>query len=54
MDKRTRPGTFTRIVRLPMAVDGSRVQANFHNGVLTIMLPKAAEARGTDIPVKIA
>jgi len=46
-------GTFTRIVRLPVAVDGTQVQANFHHGVLQIVLPKAAEAKGTEIPVKV-
>lgn len=47
-------GSFTRIVRLPLPVDGTKVQANFRNGVLTIALPKVAEAKGTDIPVKVA
>lgn len=47
-------GTFTRMVRLPATVDGTRVQATFKNGVLTVMLPKSAEAKGTEIPVKIA
>lgn len=47
-------GSFQRIVRLPVSVDGTRVQANFRNGVLTVLLPKVAEARGTEIPVKIA
>ena len=47
-------GSFTRMVRLPVAVDGNRVQATFKNGVLTIVMPKSPEARGTDIPVKIA
>ena len=47
-------GAFTRIVHLPASVDESRVQASFKNGVLTILLPKAAEAKGTEIPVKTA
>ena len=47
-------GSFTRIVRLPVSVDGNKVLATFKNGVLTITMPKVAEAKGTDIPVKVA
>jgi HSP20 family protein len=45
-------GTFTRSVRLPVAVDGSRVTATFKNGLLTITLPKTPAAKGTMIPIK--
>ena len=47
-------GSFNRIVRLPVSVDATKIQANFRNGVLTITLPKVAEMKGTDIPVKVA
>jgi HSP20 family protein len=45
-------GAFTRSLRLPGPVDGSKVTATFKNGVLTITLPKAPGARGTTIPIK--
>jgi HSP20 family protein len=45
-------GTFVRTVRLPAAVDGSTVTAAFKNGLLTVTLPKAPEAKGSTIPVK--
>jgi HSP20 family protein len=45
-------GTFTRAIRLPIAVDAERVTANFKNGVLTITLPKTPVAKGTTIPIK--
>jgi len=45
-------GGFTRSVRLPVAVDASKVTASFKNGLLTITLPKTPSARGTTIPVK--
>jgi len=45
-------GVFTRSVRLPMAVDASKVTASFKNGLLTVILPKTPSARGTTIPVK--
>lgn len=45
-------GVFTRGVRLPVAVDGSKVSATFRNGLLTVTLPKSPGARGTTIPIK--
>jgi HSP20 family protein len=45
-------GAFARSVRLPVPVDGSKVTAAFKNGVLTVNLPKAPGAKGTQIPVK--
>src|SRR5262245_7817301 len=40
-------GAFTRAVRLPVTVDGSKVDARFKNGLLTVTLPKAPGAKGT-------
>ncbi|MGD2151647.1 MAG: Hsp20/alpha crystallin family protein [Gemmatimonadales bacterium] len=45
-------GTFTGVVRLPVEVDVSKVEARLENGVLTIMLPKAASAKSRKISVK--
>ena len=45
-------GAFTRSVRLPVAVDASRVTARFKNGLLTVTLPKTPSAKGTTIPIK--
>src|SRR5262249_11915720 len=45
-------GTFLRSVRLPMAVDGSKVTAAFKNGVLVVTLPKTPATKGAMIPVK--
>ncbi len=36
-------GTFQRSLRLPFPVDPGQVQANFENGVLTVVLPKAEQ-----------
>jgi HSP20 family protein len=47
-------GAFARVMRLPAAVDGSKATASFKDGVITITLPKAPEAKGTTIPVKAA
>jgi HSP20 family protein len=46
-------GSFTRTVRLPAGVDGTKVNATFKNGVLSIVMPKVPEAKGTEIPIKI-
>jgi len=45
-------GTFARSVTIPVPVDVSKVGATFHNGLLTITMPKTAAAKGTSIPVK--
>ena len=45
-------GSFTRSLRLPVAVDASKVTATVKNGVLTVVLPKTPAAKGTTIPVK--
>jgi HSP20 family protein len=45
-------GDFTRGVRLPVGVDGSKVVATFKNGLLTVTLPKTPAAKGTTIPIK--
>jgi HSP20 family protein len=45
-------GSFSRSVILPAAVKQDQVDAQFHNGVLTITLPKAEEVKPCHIPVK--
>jgi HSP20 family protein len=45
-------GAFLRSVRLPMAVDGSKVTATFKNGVLIVTLPKTPASKGMMVPVK--
>lgn len=44
-------GSFTRTLRLPVAVAADNVEAQLHNGVLAITLPKAQEARPRKIQV---
>ena len=45
-------GAFYRAMRMPSGVDAGKTAADFKDGVLTITLPKAPEAKGTTIPVK--
>jgi HSP20 family protein len=53
--RRERPiGAFTRVLRLPVEVDANRVQAELHDGVLTITLPKAESAKPRKIAVVTA
>jgi len=44
-------GRFRRILTLPTRINAEAVNASFKNGVLTIMLPKAAEAKPKPIKV---
>ena len=47
-------GRWTRTVTLPDRVDGSNVSASFADGVLTVSLPKADEAKPRQISVTTA
>src|SRR6516225_2339201 len=38
-------GKFTRALTLPAAVSGEKVKAQYNDGVLTVTLPKAEEAK---------
>jgi HSP20 family protein len=45
-------GSFTRTLRLPVAIDADHVEANITDGVLTLRLPKAESARPKQIKIK--
>ncbi|MDX1673492.1 MAG: Hsp20/alpha crystallin family protein [Longimicrobiales bacterium] len=44
-------GSFTRRFTLPRAVDANNITANYENGILTIRVPKAEEAKGRKIEI---
>lgn len=46
-------GAFTRSFTLPKAVDDKRIKAEFHDGVLTIHLPKSADTKSSGKPIDI-
>ncbi|MBN1565860.1 MAG: Hsp20/alpha crystallin family protein, partial [Anaerolineae bacterium] len=45
-------GSFQRSLRLPNTIDAEKVEANFENGVLNIVLPKLPQAQPKRIEVK--
>lgn len=47
-------GKFSRSVRLGQNIKADAVEANYNNGVLTLTLPKAEEAKPRQISVKSA
>ncbi|RMH12247.1 MAG: Hsp20/alpha crystallin family protein [Gemmatimonadetes bacterium] len=47
-------GTFQRSFTLPRTVRADEVSAEFHNGVLTVHMPKVAEAKSRRIKIKKA
>ena len=48
-----RYGSFRRSVQLPSSIDAGKIEANYKSGILTIALPKSAEAqkKQTVIPI---
>ena len=47
-------GEFARALQLPCKVDADHVDASYKNGVLTIILPRAAEDKPKSIAIKVA
>lgn len=47
-------GTFSRIITLPRELDTAKVEARSADGVLTVILPKAEQAKPKQIQVKVS
>jgi HSP20 family protein len=45
-------GTFSRSFTLPANADGDRISASFQDGVLTVTVPKTAEAKPRTVDIK--
>ena len=52
--KERESGSFRRVLTLPAKVEVDRVEAAFKNGVLTVTIPKAAEAKARQVSIKTA
>ena len=50
--KERRYGHYSRRIRLPQPVDFDKAEAHYEDGILTLALPKAAEAQPKTIQVK--
>lgn len=46
-------GRFEKSIEIPVKVDADKISATFKNGIMTIRLPKAAEARPKQVPIAI-
>ena len=46
-------GAFARSFTLPTSIDDKLIKAEFHNGVLTVHLPKSADKRRDGKPIEI-
>lgn len=47
-------GQFAESISLSVPVDADQVQATFDDGILTLQLPKAEQARARSIPIQFA
>jgi len=47
-------GRFQRAITLPAPVDGTKVKADYKEGVLTVTLPKTEEAKPKQIDVMVS
>ena len=47
-------GKFHRTVQMPAQVEADKVKATYKDGILTVQLPKAAEAKAKQIEVKVS
>jgi HSP20 family protein len=46
-------GVFQRTIRLPVGVDADKIKADYVKGVLEVHLPKKAEVKPKEIPIKV-
>jgi HSP20 family protein len=46
-------GAFSRTLMLPTGVEADKVKATFKKGVLEVHLPKAKEAKGKKVDIKV-
>jgi len=46
-------GSFSRVYNLPIAVDSDKASARLVNGILTVIIPKAAKSRTKTIQVEL-
>ena len=46
-------GKFHRVITLPVPLNAANVEANLENGVLTLVIPKAEEAKPRTIKVNV-
>ncbi len=49
-----RYGKFQRTIPLPAAIKNEQVQADFKNGILTLTMPKAEEAKNKVVKINLA
>ncbi len=48
-----RYGSFSRCIQVPAGVDAGKIEANFSKGILTVKLPKTAEAMKSEKTIEV-
>ncbi len=46
-------GDFEKIIEIPVKVESDKISASFENGILTVVLPKAEEAKPRQITIEV-
>lgn len=46
-------GQFQRVIKLPSEVQSGKTKANYENGLLTIVIPKAEEVKPKEIAIEV-
>ena len=46
-------GTFTRSISLPIKIKGDAIEASYHDGVVTLRLPKSEQVKPRRIAIKV-
>lgn len=52
--KEREEGTFSRVISLPIKIEPEKATASLKNGILTVTIPKAEEAKPKKIEIKVS
>ncbi len=51
IERNVKPGIFSRVIRLPGAIDADKIETKMINGVLTVAIAKSEKAKPKQITI---